>query len=145
MAIEANKDQVKRFDDTHLQKLSSERKAQTARYDRKHRLPSSAKAPSQLIDEDSPWKTLHQNYLQAAVLTNAGLWSFAPQGVSKFGHLADGLLDLILVEPTGRKEFLRYVKRNGNAKNQVSGSNGLIDNVIGSYLFLHSTNFLSRN
>jgi hypothetical protein len=47
------------------------------------------------------------------------LWSFAPQGLSKFGHLADGLLDLILIEQTTRKDFLRCVKRNGNSKNQV--------------------------
>ena len=128
-----------------MQKLNSEKHAQAARFDRKHRLPSSATASSQLIDEDSPWKTLHQNYLQVAVSTNAGLWSFAPQGVSKFGHLADGLLDLILIEPTGRKEFLRYVKRNGNSKNQVNESNGATDSDTFSFLFLHSTTFLSRN
>ena len=69
--------------------------------------------------EKKHWKMLRRNYLQVAVLTNANLWSFAPQGLSKFGHLADGLLDLILVEPTTRKSFLRYIKRNGNSKNQV--------------------------
>ena len=128
-----------------MQKLNSDKKVQAARYDRKHRLSSSAKASSQLIDEDSPWKTLHQNYLQVAVSTNAGLWSFAPQGVSKFGHLADGLLDLILIEPTGRKEFLRYVKRNGNSKNQVSKFDGTVNLVIFAFLFLHSTTSLSQN
>jgi hypothetical protein len=40
--------------------------------------------------------------------------------LAKFGHLADGLLDLIIVEPVTRKEFLRYIKRNGNSKNQVN-------------------------
>ena len=129
VVTDANNDQVKLFDDTHMQKLNSEKKVQATRSGRKHRLPSSAKASSQLIDEESPWKTLHQNYLQVAVSTNAGLWSFAPQGVSKFGHLADGLLDLILIEPTGRKEFLRYVKRNGNSKNQVSKSDGTANSV----------------
>ncbi|CAF1323422.1 unnamed protein product [Adineta ricciae] len=67
---------------------------------------------------DQPWKTLENRYLHVAVLTNAGLWSLAPQGLSKFGHLADGLLDLLLIEVTPRREFVRSIKRNGNSKNQ---------------------------
>ena len=69
---------------------------------------------------DQPWKTLESRCLHVAVLTNAGLWSLAPQGLSKFGHLADGLLDLLLIEETQRKEFVRSIKRNGNSKNQVT-------------------------
>lgn len=55
-------------------------------------------------------------------MNNANLWSFAPQGISKYGHLADGLLDLVLIEQTTRKDFLRYLKRNGNSKNQVKNN-----------------------
>ena len=74
---------------------------------------------NQYDEKEKNWKTLNYEYLQVAVLTNANLWSFAPQGLAKFGHLADGLLDLILIEPVVRKEFLRYIKRTGNSKNQV--------------------------
>jgi hypothetical protein len=70
-------------------------------------------------NENGQWHSIDGSYLQAAILTNACLWSFAPQGLSKTGHLADGLLDLIVIHPTTRKEFLRYVKRNANSKNQV--------------------------
>ena len=38
--------------------------------------------------------------------------------LKRTGALA-GVLDLILIRPTNRKEFLRYVKRNGNSKDQV--------------------------
>jgi hypothetical protein len=81
-----------------------------------HRLSSAGKNSN---EKEKNWKILHQEFLQVAVFTNASLWSFAPQGLAKFGHLADGLLDLIVIEPVVRKEFLRYIKRNGNSKNQV--------------------------
>jgi hypothetical protein len=81
-----------------------------------HRLSSAGKNSN---EKEKNWKILHQELLQVAVFTNASLWSYAPQGLAKFGHLADGLLDLIVIEPVSRKEFLRYIKRNGNSKNQV--------------------------
>lgn len=87
--------------------------------DHGNRLTSAGKNYNQSNEKEKHWKTLQNEYLQAVVLTNASLWSFAPQGLSKFGHLANGSLDLILIEPVGRKEFLRYIKRNGNSKNQV--------------------------
>jgi hypothetical protein len=118
-AIEQTDNQVKAFDDDHLQKISKRKKPSSSDNGKHQRLSSSKKTLSQQNEVEKNWKVLHQNYLQVAVLTNAGLWSFAPQGLSKFGHLADGLLDLVLIEPTSRKDFLRYLKRNGNSKNQV--------------------------
>lgn len=81
---------------------------------------SSRKKTRRQDTQDQQWKTLQDRYLHVAVLTNAGLWSLAPQGLSKFGHLADGLLDLLLIEETSRREFIRSIKRNGNSKNQVT-------------------------
>ncbi|CAF1373243.1 unnamed protein product, partial [Didymodactylos carnosus] len=72
---------------------------------------------SQMISSPQ-WNIIRNPYLQVLVLTNASLWDFAPQGLSKFGHLSDGLLDLVLIRDTTRKEFLRYIRRNGNSKNQ---------------------------
>ena len=94
--------------------MSKRKKSLASNNDNNNRSSSAGKNP-----KEKNWKILNQDYLQVAVLTNACLWSYAPQGLSKFGHLADGLLDLILIEPTSRKEFLRYVRRNGNSKNQV--------------------------
>ena len=71
------------------------------------------------MDREKNWKRIQEELMQVAVFTNASLWSFAPQGLAKYGHLADGLLDLVIIEPVVRKEFLRYIKRNGNSKNQV--------------------------
>ncbi len=115
ITIEETDNQVKIFDDSHVQKKGRRKKRPPLDNDNNHR---SRKTPDQ-ENKEKNWKILYQNYLQVAVLTNANLWSFAPQGLSKFGHLADGSLDLILIEPTTRKDFIRCVKRNGNSKNQV--------------------------
>ncbi|CAF3990616.1 unnamed protein product [Rotaria magnacalcarata] len=111
--------QVKVFDNTHIQNINKRKMPSLSNNNHSTRsLSASRKSYSQENEEKKQWKTLHGNYLQVAVLTNANLWSFAPQGLSKFGHIADGLLDLVLIESTTRKEFLRYIKRNGNSKNQ---------------------------
>lgn len=102
-SVEKSDDQVKVFDQSHLRDLNK----------KKFRRENSSK------DLTKNWKTIEDEFVQVMVLTNACLWSFAPQGLSKNGHLADGVLDLILIRPTNRKEFLRYVKRNGNSKDQV--------------------------
>ncbi len=109
--MEKSDDQVKAYDDSHIQKIHRRKKSSSL-----NRLKTS----DHYNEKDKNWKILHNAYCQAAVLTNANLWSFAPQGLAKYGHLADGLLDLILIEPIVRKEFLRYIKRNGNSKNQVN-------------------------
>ncbi|UJR13625.1 hypothetical protein I4U23_000638 [Adineta vaga] len=116
---EKSDDQVKAFDNTHIQEITRRRKSLTMNTDNNQRITSASRRSFiQQYDEEKNWKILQQNYLQAAIFTNANLWSFAPQGLSKFGHLADGLLDLVVVEAVNRKEFLRYIKRNGNSKNQ---------------------------
>lgn len=110
------------FDRSHLQerkKNNNKKSSSSINRANSLRFFSTRKTSQSLSDDDKPWKTLHEEYLQIAVLTNACLWSFAPQGLSKTGHLADGVLDLILIHPTNRKEFLRYIRRNGNSKNQV--------------------------
>jgi len=48
-----------------------------------------------------------------------GLCRLAPLGISKFAHLSDGCLDLVLVEDDSRKEFVRFLKRLGNQKDQA--------------------------
>ncbi len=114
---------MKAFDDEHLQKIKKRKKPSSSDNDKNHRPPSSKNASNQRNEVEKNWKVLQQNYFQVAVLTNANLWSFAPQGLSKFSHIADGLLDLILIEPTSRRDFVRYLKRNGNSKNQVRRTN----------------------
>jgi hypothetical protein len=113
-AAEKSDDRVKIYDDSHVQQMQRQRKTSAS---------TNGNNSNQTNEKEKNWKSLHQEFLQVAVFTNANLWSFAPQGLAKFGHLADGLLDLIVIEPVVRKEFLRYVKRNGNSKNQVKRSN----------------------
>ncbi|CAF0726418.1 unnamed protein product [Adineta ricciae] len=104
-------DEVKTFHDTDVKTSDT--------YTKSLNKTSSLRKKTRPQDtHDQPWKTLENRYLHVAVLTNAGLWSLAPQGLSKFGHLADGLLDLLLIEETPRREFVRSIKRNGNSKNQ---------------------------
>ena len=112
--IEKNDNRVEAFDDSHLQTISKRNKAPLLNQANSRRVLSGRRNHT-----EKAWKTVQGEYLQVAILTNACVWSYAPQGLSKFGHLADGLLDLVLIQPTTRKEFLRYVKRNGNSKNQV--------------------------
>ncbi|CAF2033761.1 unnamed protein product [Rotaria magnacalcarata] len=121
-SIEKSDDQVKTFDNFHVQQMNRRKKSSSSasNNDCNNRLTSTGKNSSnQSNEKEKNWKTLENEYLQVVVLTNACLWSFAPQGLSKFGHLANGLLDLILIEPVGRKDFLRYIRRNGNSKNQL--------------------------
>ena len=67
----------------------------------------------------------HQDHMAKGEFLNVSLYStpsscdMAPLGLSKYSHLADGCMDLILVHNTERKEFMRFLKRHGNAKNQV--------------------------
>lgn len=121
--VEESDNRVKVFDETHMQNLPK-RKAPWSPSSNDNNcnrsISLSRKFRNQNSEEQDDWETLKDDYLQVLVLTNASIWSFAPQGLSKFGHLADGFLDLVLIEPTSRKEFLRYIKRNGNSKYQVN-------------------------
>ena len=62
------------------------------------------------------------------MFTIPGRSEVAPRGISKFTHLNDGVMDLVLVKNTERKEFIRLLKRLGNTKNQVRQNKKL--NVI---------------
>lgn len=61
--------------------------------------------------------------MNVGLFTIPGLCDLAPQGLSKFTHLNDGIIDLVLVKETERKEFVRYLRRHGNSKNQVKQRN----------------------
>ena len=61
-----------------------------------------------------------------------GRTEMTPQGFSKYTHLSDGTVDLILVKETERKEFVRHLKRHSNSKNQVC----LKSNKLVKYLSL---------
>ena len=121
---------MKAFDDFHVQKITKRKKSLASNNENNTRLLSAGKHSNQNNGKEKNWKTLDQEYLQVAVFTSPNLWSFAPQGLSKTGHLADGLLDLVLIEPTTRKEFLRYIKRNGNSKNQVLKIIDILENIF---------------
>ena len=65
------------------------------------------------------WKTVSGSFIHVELLTNAMLWDVTSGGLSKYGHLADGSMDLILCDQVPRKEFYRFVKRHTKKKNQV--------------------------
>jgi hypothetical protein len=116
-------DEVQAFDATHMEQLSKRETRLPSSHERNQSLLSSKKLVDSFDQFATSGKSVQDKYLQVAVLTNANLWSFAPQGLFKFGHLADGFLYLILVEPTKRNKFLQYVKSNGNSKDQVKHKN----------------------
>ena len=80
----------------------------------------SAFEKSEVSDE---WETIRGAYMHVSLLSNATLWDLATGGgLSKYGHLGDGCIDIVLVEPVSRKDFYRFLRRHTNPKNQVSGS-----------------------
>lgn len=75
---------------------------------------------SSVIDlaQDSPWKVVKGKYMNVGLFAIPGRSEMTPQGLSKYTHLSDGTIDLILVKETERKEFVRHLKRHSNSKNQ---------------------------
>lgn len=71
------------------------------------------------LPQDSPWQTLKGKYMNVGLFVLPGLCDLAPQGLSKFTHLNDGVIDLVLVKEVEKKEFVRHLRRHGNSKNQV--------------------------
>lgn len=59
------------------------------------------------------------DFLNIGLFTLPGRSELAPRGLSKYTHLNDGVIDLVLVKDAARKEFVRMLKRLTNAKNQV--------------------------
>ena len=65
------------------------------------------------------WKTVNGSFINVELLANAMLWDVTAGGLSKYGHLGDGFMDLILVDTVPRKDFYRFIKRHTKKKNQV--------------------------
>lgn len=69
----------------------------------------------------SEWEIIRGSFMHVAFLTNSMMWDQAPGGgLSKYAHLADGCIDLVLVDQISRKDFYRFIKRHANRKNQVN-------------------------
>ncbi|XP_041367331.1 ceramide kinase-like protein [Gigantopelta aegis] len=75
---------------------------------------------SSIIDltNENPWKNSKGSFMSVGVFSIPGLNHLAPRGLSPTTHLSDGHLDLVLVHNTDRKDFVRYLRRHGNSKNQ---------------------------
>lgn len=71
------------------------------------------------MNSSKQYQSVNGNFLSISVLAMAGLSDVSPLGHSKFTHLQDGCIDLITVENVERKEFVRYLRRFSNTKNQV--------------------------
>lgn len=73
-----------------------------------------------LSKEESPWKSIKGSFMNVGLFCIPGNCEMAPEGLSKFSHLNDGVLHLVLVKDAPRKDFIRYLRRHGNHKNQVN-------------------------
>ena len=74
-----------------------------------------------LSKDESPWKACKGSFLQVGLFCVPARNEFSPEGLSPFSHLNDGCMELVLVKDVNRKDFIRFLKRNGNSKNQVRG------------------------
>ncbi|KAJ8314270.1 hypothetical protein KUTeg_008831 [Tegillarca granosa] len=72
-----------------------------------------------LSKEESPWRASKGSYLHVSLLCIPGYSEVAPEGLSKFSHLSDGVMDLVMVKNVPKRDFVRFIKRHGNKKNQV--------------------------
>ena len=71
-------------------------------------------------EEHKGYETYKGNLLSLSLLSIPGHSELSPYGMNKFTHLNDGCLDVMLVKGTSKKEFVRYLRRHGNQKDQVS-------------------------
>lgn len=72
-------------------------------------------------ESDVKWEKIRGSFIHMSCLSNAAQWDQSSGGgLSKYGHLADGCIDIILVEKVSRKHLYRFVKRHTNAKNQLA-------------------------
>ncbi|CAD5117595.1 DgyrCDS6351 [Dimorphilus gyrociliatus] len=69
---------------------------------------------------DDKWKHLKGSFLNITLLSIPAMSRLAPYGINQFGHLGDGIMDLIVVKGTDRREFVRYLKRHGSEKNALT-------------------------
>jgi hypothetical protein len=63
--------------------------------------------------------TAKGEYLNVSFFATPCLDDVAPLGFSKYTHMADGCIDMVLVDNVNRKEFMKFLQRHGNKKNQV--------------------------
>lgn len=68
---------------------------------------------------DRQHSSIKGEFLSLSLYSTPSFCAMAPLGLSKYTHIADGCMDLVLVHNVERKEFMRFLKRNGNSKNQV--------------------------
>ncbi|XP_062581294.1 ceramide kinase-like protein [Saccostrea cucullata] len=71
-----------------------------------------------LSKDESPWKVSKGSFLQVGLFSIPARSELAPEGLSKFSHLNDGCMELVLIKNINRKDFIRFLKRHGNSKNQ---------------------------
>ncbi|KAH9489706.1 hypothetical protein Btru_037467 [Bulinus truncatus] len=73
---------------------------------------------SSVIDlpQNNPWRSLKGKYLNVGLFALPGMSYFAPQGISRYTHLNNNVVDLILIKDVERKEFVRHLRRFGNIK-----------------------------
>jgi hypothetical protein len=75
---------------------------------------------TQIASDTRSWRTISGTFLNIEILVNSMLWDdVCAGGLSKYAHLADGCMDLVLVSPVPRSELKRFLKRHTNRKNQV--------------------------
>lgn len=86
------------------------------------------------FESDERCQTISGDFLSVSLLTMPGICIVAPCGHSPFTHIQDGCVDLVVVENVERKEFVRYIRRFSNTKNQVS------PRILTSFLSFSSLN-----
>ncbi|KAK7108968.1 ceramide kinase-like protein [Littorina saxatilis] len=70
------------------------------------------------LKQDSPWRTLKGDFMNVSIYAIPGNCEIAPQGLSKYTHLNDGNMDVVAVKSVQRKDFIRFLSRHGNSKDQ---------------------------
>lgn len=65
------------------------------------------------------WENISGSFISASLLVNSmNLDDTKAGGLSKYAHLADGSIDLVLVNAMTRKDLYRFIKRHSKLKNQ---------------------------
>ena len=80
------------------------------------------------LSKEMPWRSIKGDFIDVGVYCLPALSSFAPRGLCPQAHTNDGILELVLVRATNRREFIRFLRRQLNTKNQV----GPVDTSFGT-------------
>ncbi|XP_069792337.1 ceramide kinase-like protein [Narcine bancroftii] len=76
-------------------------------------------AEEQCNNEDK-WKSMQGSFLNISIMAIPCLCSMAPRGLAPNTRLDNGSMSLIAVRNSTRADFIRYLKRIGNLKNQFN-------------------------